>query len=324
MPRSQPAWDRSSFKGTELFSKTLGVFGFGRIGQLVAARAQAFDMQIVAYDKFVTAGAVHDSGTVAHPLDGGRIDEVDGLRRLRQVQRDEVGARVQLRGVIDPVHAELSEPLRGDELVVGDDLHVEGLRTRRDQLADPAEAEHAKGLAVELRSLEARAVPPAGRERGMSLRDVPAQRQHQRQRVLRGGDRVRLGSVGDDDAPLGGGLDVDVVHPGAGATDHLQPLPAFDQVGRELGCRPDQDPVEFADPLLELVAVPVEAQLDVELLLQELDAGVGDLLLDENLHLRTSSAFSMTQSMQAVSASTSAGSTAGNIPIRSWLRPSFR
>jgi D-3-phosphoglycerate dehydrogenase len=48
-------WERGKFKGAELYGKTLGVLGFGRIGQLVAARAQAFDMPVVAYDKFVTA-----------------------------------------------------------------------------------------------------------------------------------------------------------------------------------------------------------------------------------------------------------------------------
>jgi D-3-phosphoglycerate dehydrogenase len=55
-------WDRSKFKGTELYGKTLGVLGFGRIGQLVAARAQAFDMQVVAYDKFVTAERFRELG----------------------------------------------------------------------------------------------------------------------------------------------------------------------------------------------------------------------------------------------------------------------
>ncbi|MGA9633945.1 MAG: phosphoglycerate dehydrogenase, partial [Solirubrobacterales bacterium] len=55
-------WDRASFKGTELYGKTLGVLGFGRIGQLVAARAQAFDMHVVAYDKFVTAERFRELG----------------------------------------------------------------------------------------------------------------------------------------------------------------------------------------------------------------------------------------------------------------------
>ena len=55
-------WDRASFKGTELYGKTLGVLGFGRIGQLVTARAQAFDMKVVAFDKFVTAERFRELG----------------------------------------------------------------------------------------------------------------------------------------------------------------------------------------------------------------------------------------------------------------------
>src|SRR5215217_773430 len=55
-------WDRGRFKGTELYGKTLGVLGFGRIGQLVAARAQAFEMPVVAYDKFVTADRFRELG----------------------------------------------------------------------------------------------------------------------------------------------------------------------------------------------------------------------------------------------------------------------
>jgi D-3-phosphoglycerate dehydrogenase / 2-oxoglutarate reductase len=55
-------WDRSSFKGSELYGKTLGVLGFGRIGQLVAARARAFEMRVIAYDKFVTAERFRELG----------------------------------------------------------------------------------------------------------------------------------------------------------------------------------------------------------------------------------------------------------------------
>ena len=55
-------WERSKFKGTELYGKTLGVLGFGRIGQLVARRAQAFDMDVVAFDKFVSAERFRDLG----------------------------------------------------------------------------------------------------------------------------------------------------------------------------------------------------------------------------------------------------------------------
>jgi D-3-phosphoglycerate dehydrogenase len=46
-------WDRKSFTGVELRGKTLGIVGFGRIGRQVAKRANAFDMNVIAFDPFV-------------------------------------------------------------------------------------------------------------------------------------------------------------------------------------------------------------------------------------------------------------------------------
>lgn len=46
-------WDRKAFAGSELFGKTLGVVGFGRIGQEVAKRALAFRMHVVAFDQAI-------------------------------------------------------------------------------------------------------------------------------------------------------------------------------------------------------------------------------------------------------------------------------
>jgi D-3-phosphoglycerate dehydrogenase len=55
-------WERSKFSGVELMDKTLGVLGFGRIGQLVAQRAQGFGMRVVAYDPFVAADRFRELG----------------------------------------------------------------------------------------------------------------------------------------------------------------------------------------------------------------------------------------------------------------------
>ncbi len=55
-------WERTRFGGVEVYDKTLGVLGFGRIGQLVAARARAFGMRIVAYDPFVSAERFRELG----------------------------------------------------------------------------------------------------------------------------------------------------------------------------------------------------------------------------------------------------------------------
>lgn len=46
-------WDRKKYVGVELKGKTLGVLGFGRIGQAIASRAIAFEMEVVAYDPFL-------------------------------------------------------------------------------------------------------------------------------------------------------------------------------------------------------------------------------------------------------------------------------
>src|SRR4051794_31832909 len=55
-------WERSKLSGTELYEKTLGVLGFGRIGQLVAARARGFGMHVLAYDPFVSDERYRDLG----------------------------------------------------------------------------------------------------------------------------------------------------------------------------------------------------------------------------------------------------------------------
>lgn len=47
-------WDRKKFMGTEVFEKTLGIIGVGRIGGEIAKRAQAFGMKIIAFDPILT------------------------------------------------------------------------------------------------------------------------------------------------------------------------------------------------------------------------------------------------------------------------------
>ncbi len=59
---TQGKWERSKWSGVELDGKTLGILGFGRIGQLVAARAQGFGMRVVAFDPFVAAERYRDLG----------------------------------------------------------------------------------------------------------------------------------------------------------------------------------------------------------------------------------------------------------------------
>jgi D-3-phosphoglycerate dehydrogenase len=62
-------WDRKSFTGAELYGKTLGVIGLGKIGGAVARRGQGFEMEVVAFDPFVTQEHATRLGIKLLPLD---------------------------------------------------------------------------------------------------------------------------------------------------------------------------------------------------------------------------------------------------------------
>src|SRR4026209_2055643 len=62
-------WDRKKFVGVELQGKTLGIVGLGRIGRVVASRARALGMLIVAYDPFIAPEQARDLESELAPLD---------------------------------------------------------------------------------------------------------------------------------------------------------------------------------------------------------------------------------------------------------------
>jgi D-3-phosphoglycerate dehydrogenase len=55
-------WEKKRFMGVELFNKTLGVIGIGNIGSQVARRAQAFEMNVITYDPFLSEEKAKDMG----------------------------------------------------------------------------------------------------------------------------------------------------------------------------------------------------------------------------------------------------------------------
>ncbi|MFZ0548964.1 MAG: phosphoglycerate dehydrogenase [Candidatus Promineifilaceae bacterium] len=62
-------WRRSEFTGRQIYRKTLGIIGFGRIGRLVANRAQSFGMEVLAYDPFVSEEVAHELGVTLVDMD---------------------------------------------------------------------------------------------------------------------------------------------------------------------------------------------------------------------------------------------------------------
>src|SRR5437870_10073659 len=75
---TQGRWERSRWEGVELADKVLGIIGLGRIGKLVAQRASAFGMRLLAYDPFVAADRARQIGVELVDLDEliGRSDFV--------------------------------------------------------------------------------------------------------------------------------------------------------------------------------------------------------------------------------------------------------
>jgi D-3-phosphoglycerate dehydrogenase len=87
-------WERSRFTGTELQGKTLGIVGLGRIGQRVAARAKAFEMEVVAFDPFLDPDQGPRLGVELLHLDEllGRADVVTLHTPLTDQTRDLLNA----------------------------------------------------------------------------------------------------------------------------------------------------------------------------------------------------------------------------------------
>ena len=229
------------------------------------------------------AGDVEDAHAVAHLRERFGVQPVLRVRRLRQMDRDEVGLRVEHLAVLGLLHAQLAVALGAHKRVEGDHAHPERACPRRDKLADASEAEDPERLLIQLHAGELRALPLAARQRHVRLRNVAREREQQRHRVLSRRHHVRLRRVGHDDPALGGRRHLDIVDPHAGTPDHAQVGGSLDQLGGQLCGGANQDAVVGADPLDQLLVGPVEAEIDVEVLTQQIDAGVADLLLHQDL-----------------------------------------
>ncbi len=68
----QGKWEKKALKGAELYKKTLGLIGSGRIGMAVSKRAQAFEMNVIAYDPYVEDSVLKEAGI--HPVNS--LDEL--------------------------------------------------------------------------------------------------------------------------------------------------------------------------------------------------------------------------------------------------------
>jgi len=101
------SWEREKWQGVELHGKTLGVIGLGRVGTLVAQRASAFGMRIIAYDPYVAPARAQQMGvslaeTVAElcrrsdfiTIHMPKTPETTGLVGARELEQVKPGVRI--------------------------------------------------------------------------------------------------------------------------------------------------------------------------------------------------------------------------------------
>lgn len=95
-------WDRRPFIGTELYGKTLGIVGLGRIGGNVAVRAKAFGMEVLAHDPYITAAR-------ADSFDA-RLVDLETLLHDADIVTLHVPLTTQTHGMIDAAKLRMLRP----------------------------------------------------------------------------------------------------------------------------------------------------------------------------------------------------------------------
>ena len=93
-------WNRSFFKGTELFGKTIGVIGLGKIGSLVATRLKAFQTTVIAYDPYITDERFKQLGTE-------KVDTLEELLKRSDIITIHTPKTPETNGMIDEPQFEL-------------------------------------------------------------------------------------------------------------------------------------------------------------------------------------------------------------------------
>ena len=212
----------------------------------------------------LAAGTIDQADPLLRQSEGFPADNVAGLVSERGMQGNEVRPAQQLLE-LDLSHPETESALGRQVRIVGDHLHPQPDRAVGDDRADVAAANDAEGFSEHLDAEKLVLLPFAGARRRVCFGNLPCQRQHERDRVLGGRDRVAERRVHHDDAARGRSRYVDIVDADAGAADHLEAFRPFEDFRRYLGRRADGEPVEAVDRLGKLLLVLAETGLKLDL-----------------------------------------------------------
>ena len=175
-------------------------------------------------------GQVQQDGGRLHRCELPRPDQVPGLLVQRNVERDDV-ALLEQRAEVDQRQRQIGEAAGGGSGVVGEHAHSERGHPPDHFPADPAHADDPEGLAGQLVAQEAQAVGRSGMAGGRGRNQPPRRGNHEADGVLGNRDGVHPRGVGDDDAPTGGVVDVDVAVAGSVSCDEAKPGRRVDDLG---------------------------------------------------------------------------------------------
>ncbi|MET0824126.1 MAG: phosphoglycerate dehydrogenase [Solirubrobacterales bacterium] len=209
-------WARSRYGGNELYGKTLGVIGFGRIGQLVAKRAQSFEMEVVAFDKFVTPERFRELG-------------VEGAESL-----DDLYARADVITLHVPNTAE-TEGMIGDEAIAGMRDGVRIVNCARGPLVDldavqrGLESGRVAGVALDVFPEEPFTEHP------LFERDDVVVTPHLGASTAEAQDRAGIDTAGQVRAALTGGVVTNAVNIAAVRPEEMEALAPFVPLCEKLG-----------------------------------------------------------------------------------------
>lgn len=146
----QGKWEKKEFQGLELFNKTLGVIGVGRIGRLVAERAKGMKMKVIAYDPYIKPDKIE--GLDMEPVSFDELLQRSDYITIHTPKTDET---------INMINRETIARMKKGAMLIN---CARGDIVNEDDLYDALKSDHLSGAALDVFSKE-----PPGKIKLMSL-----------------------------------------------------------------------------------------------------------------------------------------------------------
>jgi D-3-phosphoglycerate dehydrogenase len=211
----QGRWERSRYGGIELAEKTLGVVGFGRIGQQVARRALGLGMRVVAFDPFVSPDRFRELGVE-------RADAVEGVFAAADFLTLHSPLTAETRGMID---ADALAAMKDGVRIVN---AARGELVDEDALLDALRSGKVAGAAIDVWSSEPYAGPLLELDNVVATPHLAASTEEAQ-------DRAGVIVAEQVVAALGGGLVTNAVNIPVIGSDDLEVLGPFIPLASRLG-----------------------------------------------------------------------------------------